>query len=209
MIMLKTYTLIGDVEPELNWLKAIGPCRGMAVDIGANQGFYSLALTRLYTKVLSFEPNKKVAATLIAAALPRVKVIHVGLSSKEGEATFYIPSFQGMSLPGWASVDEHNCPGATEIEELKIHLRTLDSYYLKEVGFIKIDVEGHECEVLRGAVETIQRERPHLLVEVRDHHLSEIRTLLSGFGYYETTLQALGGPKGAQGNHLFVPVTQA
>lgn len=202
--LAKAYILTG-WEPEVKWLKAIGPCRGMAVDAGANKGFYSLALSRLYSKVVAFEPNKNAAVPLIAASLPGVEIIHAGLSSSVQTATFYIPISNGISLPGWGSLDEHNCPGSTKVEAQEIQLRTLDSFGFEGVGFIKIDVEGHEIEVLRGAAETIQRERPHLLVEVRDQNLSEIQGMLSGWGYYETTLQALGGPQGSPENHLFLP----
>jgi FkbM family methyltransferase len=205
-LMARSYSFAG-WEPEVLWLKKIGPCRGMAVDAGANKGFYSLALSRLYSKVVAFEPNKHIAASLIAAELPRVEIVHVGLSSRNGVATFYIPSFHEKSLPGWGSLDEHNCPDATAMEKQMISLRTLDSYRFKGLGFVKIDVEGHEVKVLRGAVETIQRERPHLLVEVREEHLTEVRELLSGLDYAEITLASLGGPTISSENHIFVPAT--
>ncbi len=203
-IMARSYSLTG-WEPETQWLKEIGPCRGMAVDVGANKGFYSLALSRLYSKVVAFEPNKKAAATLIGASLPKVEIIHEGVSSRDGKASFYVPSSQGMSLPGWGSLDEHNCPDATGMEVLEVNLRTLDSFKFENLGFIKIDVEGHEIEVLGGALETIRRERPHLLVEVRDSHLSEVLKFMSSLGYQEITLPSLGGPAGGPENHIFVP----
>lgn len=203
--LARAYILMG-WEPEVKWLKAIGPCRGMAVDAGANKGFYSLALSKIYSKIVAFEPNRSVAAPLIAASLPGVEIIHVGLSSSESAtATLYVPISNGVSLPGWGSLDEHNCPGSTGVDAQEIQLRTLDSFRFENVGFIKIDVEGHELEVMRGASETIQRDRPHLLVEVRDQNLTEVRGLLSGWGYFETSLQALGGPEGSPENYLFLP----
>ena len=54
---------------------------------------------------------------------------------------------------------------------LKVHMDRLDNVYSGTAGFIKIDVEGHEQAVLDGAVETIDRCRPRLLVEV-DERLS-------------------------------------
>lgn len=202
--LAKTYSFTG-WEPEVKWLRTIGPCRGMAIDAGANKGFYSLALSRHYSKIAAFEPNKNVAAPLIAASLPGVEIIHAGLSSEASTATLYVPISNGISLPGWGSLDEHNCPGSTAVEAQEIELRTLDSCGFKDVGFIKIDVEGHEYEVLRGASDTIRRDRPHLLIEVRDQNLPRVQDMLFGWGYYETTLQALGGPHGSPGNHLFLP----
>jgi FkbM family methyltransferase len=54
-----------------------------------------------------------------------------------------------------------------------VPLRTLDCYSLEDLSFVKIDVEGHEVEFLRGAAHLIRRERPHLLVEVGEKHLTE------------------------------------
>src|SRR4029450_12601416 len=54
---------------------------------------------------------------------------------------------------------------------IEVPMATLDSSYEGEVGFIKIDVEGHEQAVLDGAVQTIRRCRPRLLVEI-DERLS-------------------------------------
>jgi FkbM family methyltransferase len=192
-------------EKEVGWLKEIGPCRGMAIDVGANFGFYSLAMSSLYTKVVAFEPNKNVAAPLIEAALPNVEIVHAGVSSGQGTATLFVPLLNGVVMPGWASLDEQNCSGATELIQQEIPLRTLDSFQFEKVGFIKIDVEGHELEVLRGAAKTIQQDHPHLLIEVRDENLRQLHALLSEWGYDQTTLQSLGGPEGTPGNHLFVP----
>ena len=46
----------------------------------------------------------------------------------------------------------------------------LDDYQLPPVGFIKIDVEGHEEAVLRGAAQTIARNRPVLMIEIEERH---------------------------------------
>jgi hypothetical protein len=63
----------------------------------------------------------------------------------------------------------------------------LDDYNLASVGFIKIDVEGHELAVLRGGLKTIQRCLPMLLIEIEDRHkpraLKEVCELLGEIGY--------------------------
>ena len=54
------------------------------------------------------------------------------------------------------------------VETVKVPMRTLDSYQLSNVGFIKIDVEGHEEAVLHGSSETLRREMPNLMIEIED-----------------------------------------
>ncbi len=53
---------------------------------------------------------------------------------------------------------------------VEVQTRTLDSCALTNVGFIKIDVEGYEAEVLAGARGTIQHFRPTLLIEIEERH---------------------------------------
>lgn len=198
------YSVTGG-EPEIACLNIIGPCRGIAIDVGANYGFYALAMSRLYNEVVAFEPNQSVATPLISAGLKGVKIIHAGVSSKTGRATLFVPRLGDVVLSGWASLGRDNCPEATGFDCLEISLCTLDSFQFENVGFIKIDVEGHELSVIQGGAETIKRDKPHLLVEVRAEHLPELQSLLSEWGYVETTLKALGGPGGTLGNHLFIP----
>jgi hypothetical protein len=57
----------------------------------------------------------------------------------------------------------------TSSQEIEVETRTLDEYEL-DVGFIKIDVEGHELAVLDGAKGTIEKSRPNMLVECNDEH---------------------------------------
>jgi FkbM family methyltransferase len=55
--------------------------------------------------------------------------------------------------------------GAGATTEMPVHMQTLDSLGLVDVGFLKIDVEGHELAVLRGANETIAKNRPVVFME--------------------------------------------
>ena len=73
------------------------------------------------------------------------------------------------------------------VEEVEVDVTTLDQHALTNVGFIKIDVEGHELAVVKGAAETLVRECPNLLIEANSHHypnaVSEIHRFLAGLGY--------------------------
>ena len=80
--------------------------------------------------------------------------------------------------------------------------RTLDSFELPEVDFLKIDVEGHEVQVLAGARDTLRRCRPIVLIEARPENLATVEQILGGCGLRPVA----GKDAGVQltpGNYLF------
>jgi FkbM family methyltransferase len=192
-------------EREAFHLPQIGPCKGHAIDIGANYGLYSHGLQRHYDSVTAFEPNTAIATPLIAAAYPNVRIVHEALSSHSGTAILHIPKQNGVILSGWASLEPEVATEAQSLIDIEVPISTLDSHHLQNVGFIKIDVEGHELEVLLGAEQTIRQSKPHLLIEIQDKHLPTLRSLLTTWGYTETTLSKIGGPNGSPQNYIFIP----
>jgi Methyltransferase FkbM domain len=68
-----------------------------------------------------------------------------------------------------------------------VPVKRLDDLHLDDIGLVKIDVEGHELAVLRGAADTLRRNRPTIVVEAEERHhphaVAAITELLSGFGY--------------------------
>lgn len=207
-LLVSAFRMTSKNEREAFHLREIGPCRGTAVDIGANFGLYSLQMSRHYSKIIAFEPNPEASAPLTAARLRNLTLLHEGVSNQHGEAALFIPvSSNGVKLAGWASLDERNCPDAIRCEQLTIPLRPLDAHQFTDVGLIKVDVEGHELEVLLGAEQTIRRWRPNLIIEVKDEHLGALRATLSGWGYHESSLKQLAGVQGSPQNYLFFPDT--
>jgi len=73
------------------------------------------------------------------------------------------------------------------IKSVVVPMKTLDSFDLTNVGFIKIDVEGHEEAVLHGGLKTLGREMPNLMIEIEERHapgsLSRVSALLGDIGY--------------------------
>ena len=196
---------LGGCEPELAQLRHMGPNRGVAIDVGANRGLFTYPLARLYERVHAFEISPDLAAKLRQWGSPRLEVHATGLSAREGRATLYTPFFQGRRLDGWASLDPKNCPTAERLEETPVEIRTLDSFHLQGVTFIKADVEGHEPELLAGSRETIRSNRPIVLLEVKDANLPVVREFFSSLGYRETRLKELIGVQGSKENYVFVP----
>lgn len=197
-----TLDLWAGVEPEAGALDRIGPCRGMAIDVGANYGLYSHALAKHYQRVIAFEPNPHASALLTQWGSPKVQLIPIGLSNRAGAATLWVPRNHELELSGWGSLDPGNCPDAKQQTKYAIELRTLDSFEFEDVRFIKIDVEGHELEVLQGGADTITRQKPDLLIEVRSRE-SEVRDLLSSWGYGGKTLEERIGVRGSPANWIF------
>jgi len=193
-------------EPEWLALASWGPNRGMALDIGANCGFYSYALAELYDRVIAFEPNPSVTKELEACRPPQVELRHVGLSDSIGKETLYVPRSEGgFLLPGWASFDRNHLQERSGEVEVSVQTATLDSFQLSGVTFVKIDVEGHEARVLSGARQFLATNRPVVLIEVRLETLQEVASLLGSAGLREAPI-----PGGSQDGsfsvmRLFVP----
>ncbi len=72
---------------------------------------------------------------------------------------------------------------SAEVENIEVAKKTLDDYNLRNVGFIKIDVEGHELAVLKGAIATLRREQPNFLVEIEEQHRHG--AVQAVFGFFE------------------------
>ena len=174
-------------EPELRLLPWLCPGDETAIDVGANHGDYSAILVGLARDVIAIEPNPDVARVLEARLRDeirrqRLQVVPGALGAEAGTARLFVPD-AGSAL---ASLDAR--PIATAGKSIEVSVRRLDDVARGcRVGFIKIDVEGHEAAVLRGAMATITESRPTLLIEIEERHrkgaLEEVCGLLRPLGY--------------------------
>lgn len=186
--------LRGKLDRELPLARRLIRSGSVVVDIGANTGLYAYAFGRT-SPVEAFEPLPDPARLLhaLATTLPRLRVHQVALSCRSGTATLYVPRGDDGSL---ISELARFTPVEGPHETAVVPLRTLDEYALGNLGLIKIDVEGHELSVLEGARETIARERPVLLVEIEQRHLStninDTFATFAALGYRGMFLDHLG-----------------
>jgi FkbM family methyltransferase len=176
-------------ERELRLLaNFVDPSR-VALDIGAAEGVYSWHLMRLVSKVIAFEPNPHLFKKLRKAA-PFLEIYPMALSNRRGTATLRVPVCRNTVACGWGTIhpgNEFEEISPEEVRELDVRVVPLDELGIQNAGFLKIDVEGHELEVLKGAVTLIQNQRPSILVEVsgltRGNNPQTLFALLRDLGY--------------------------
>lgn len=182
-IRYRFHRVLGELEEEFLVLQDLVVTGQTAIDVGTNFGLWSYKLSKLFHKVEAFEPLVGCTAELKALRAKNITVHDVALSSVEGYRELHVPIANGRLRDGLATFG--NVAG--EYKTIAVPVRTLDSYNLSNVAFIKIDVEGHELEVIEGAETTIAREKPLLFTEIEQRHLDFAMNIVIekvlGFGY--------------------------
>lgn len=169
-------------EPELHEVEHLVRPGTIAVDAGAHFGAYSFVLARLVGndgRVIAIEPIAEDAELIARAArtlrLP-ISVVCCALSSGTGEATLRVPRLGGAQKTALATLGETAQTGdAVDVESRRVPVQRLDDVLRdmdRPVSFVKIDVEGHELEVLDGAKQTLAEHRPNILIEI-NHDLGD------------------------------------
>lgn len=136
--------------------------RRHAVDIGGHVGLWARVMAMDFAKVTAFEPLPAHVECFERnlAGVEHVKLQAVALAEKAGELV--------IAMPGDNTGSAHVAP-----EGEMVRARTLDSFRLKDVDFIKIDVEGFEVPAIQGGEKTIRRDRPAIVVEQKPHGSAE------------------------------------
>jgi len=180
-----------------------------AVDVGAHIGSIAIPMARAVGEdgvVYAFEPEAKSHAELVANLalneLGNVRPLKIALGEEAGTVSMRTTPVDGIS---WVAEDDENRPVESEYARARkalerhpevktgedLELRTLDSFDLQNVSFIKVDVEGYGVPVLRGASKTIRRWHPVIVIEVSRAELDQgALTILEGEGY---ALQPISG----------------
>jgi FkbM family methyltransferase len=173
-------------EQEIHLLPYLSDPGRISLDVGAHKGVYSWALRHHSRRVYAFEPNPKIFPILKRIARGNIEASPVALSNETGTAIFRVPRHRrgGFSNQG-GSLNTAKVSG--EHVGVEVETRRIDDLELRDIGFIKIDVEGFEQEVLEGAADSIARDRPTMLIELEEVHtgvpIEDALDVVLGLGY--------------------------
>lgn len=170
-------TLYPRVEPELARLEEYMPRGGTALDVGAWYGPWSRRLARRADVVVAIEAHPELAE-LLRRTMPGVQVHHAAASDGTGEIGLSVP-------PGGPALGLSSVEGRASEDTVVVPRLTIDSLGLRDVRFIKMDVEGHEFAALRGAADTIARDRPLIMLELEERlqDVARVVSLLASWHY--------------------------
>lgn len=168
------------------------------VEVGANIGAHTVALARQCAPapLYAFEPQQRIfqimCANLALNDVGNVIALPEACGEAEGHAVIPPINYAGPGNFGGVSLRTDSTGAAGQ----RVRVRTLDSLSLPSLGLLKVDVEGSEPQVLRGARETIQRCRPILYVENdRPKQQGEVIALMAGWAIGSTgTCRACSTP---------------
>lgn len=171
------------------------PNGGTAIDVGAYIGdhtiFYAQRVGQ-HGKVVAFEPNPIPFECLEynMQKFPNVQVLNMGASDTDEGISIQQDSNVGASRPKQGG---------------DIQCITIDSLNLDRCDFIKMDCEGFELKALKGAMETILKHRPVMLIEINDHALkaqglsrNDVLQYVSDLGYTFRNVYEGHGMEGVQ-----------
>lgn len=157
-----------------------------AVDVGACYGLMALQMAERFDTVEAFEPFSSTHACLVRNTqdTPSIRNHAKALSDKCGSTNIFYRSNDGRTSLVKPSLPQALDAGRTLRKEV-VEAATLDSYGFADVDLIKVDVEGHEEFVLKGALKTITTSYPVLIVEQKRGHRSTAycKRALSLLGY--------------------------
>jgi len=184
-----------NTEPDLIVLRNLVAVGDYTVDVGANVGIYTKFLSRWVGsegRVYSVEPIPTTTDILRSNVrklrMSNVCVVNSAVSERVGTATMEVPLWSS-GAENFARAEIVENMTQTSLRHVQVRVTTLDSLLatvVKPVSFIKLDVEGHELQCLRGAISTIHNCRPAWLVEVWGDPQDETNVAHTVFQFMKT-----------------------
>ncbi|MBN3751647.1 FkbM family methyltransferase [Paraburkholderia sp. Tr-20389] len=165
-------------EGEVELFQQIIPPDGVVIEVGSNIGMHAVPIARICSQgtLISFEPQRNIfqilCANLAMNSLTNAHAVRAAVGDACGLIDIQSSRYDAAWNYGAFSVDKGfstENPFGEEVHTEKVNVFTLDHYLeeydFRRVDFIKIDAEGYEKNVLRGAGKTIKEHRPILFIE--------------------------------------------
>jgi FkbM family methyltransferase len=176
MLWLEEKYLLTCGEQEIQLLSFLCQSDRDALDVGGNEGCFSIFLRKYAREVITFEPVPHLADGLMRKFGDSIDVRCLALSSSAGRSVLHIPEIDGKLATALSSLTTTPALRHARMRDIVVDTAPLDDVYDGDVGFIKIDVEGHEEAVLQGAHGTIAMNRPRMLIEIKERHAPGARS---------------------------------
>jgi len=185
-------------EPELSLVKDFISPETDCIDIGVYRGIYSYEMSKYSRNVHAFELNPLIFSFLnrnIPKIKKNIRLYNFGLSNQSVETTLRVPirneftheeNYEEFFEMGRATIHDKN--KFDKYKSFKVEVKKLDDVkFENKISFLKIDVEGHEEKVIEGAIETINKSKPILLVEIEEKHskkkVADTVSYINSLGY--------------------------
>lgn len=171
---------------QANWLKKHIKYTNLYIDVGANFGHTILPLKRWFKKIVGFEitPSNFQCLAENTRGCSNVICYNLGLSNQHGMVNVleYRTAGSVNTIQSTRLITDSSRNRTPMIVQRPV--TTLDFMFPTEIAsFIKIDVEGHEVEVIKGGRELISRSHGLLYIETSDKNRETICSLLDAFGW--------------------------
>jgi FkbM family methyltransferase len=183
-------------EPEITKMMHLISKNSVVIDVGANRGTYSFPIAQKIRKpgiLYVFEPVPQLIDYLLKGLGKKdtVEIFSFACGDNQSVKRINIPINNGESGLGSASFVNN----FDNFETISVNVISIDSLKIERVDFIKIDVEGFETLVLRGAIKTIKLNRPVILVEIDwnmgSNYFPELKSIIENLDY--VTMALTGG----------------
>jgi FkbM family methyltransferase len=161
---MKAGTFIAD-EPEIDLISQVVEPGDVVIDVGANVGAYALHMSHCVGpegRVIAFEPMLETFSHLCAvvkhADAYNITLLNIAASDVHGFAMMDLPNYD-------AGHSNYYRAAISDAGKYRVMCAPIDSYTFPRVKLIKVDAEGHDLNVLKGAQALIRRDHPVVIVE--------------------------------------------
>ncbi len=162
------------VDQEFEVIPFLIDKQSVVLDIGANLGEYTYFFQEVIQakEIIAFEPIPHLYKRL-RLLFPNITIHPYAVSNQSSTSDLYIPYIGSDKYETRAKLDLLPEKNETRVDKIQVETVTLDTLFKEstdKIHFIKIDVEGHELQAIRGAGKIIKRDLPVLMIEIEFRH---------------------------------------